>query len=71
VGWELSASATTRDVQRTIDFALAKYELYNRDTKPTIHSNNGPQMKAKTFKKSLRDLGILNDYSRPHIPKRP
>lgn len=69
VGWELSPSATSRDVQRTIDFALAKYNLYNQEAKPTIHSDNGPQMKAKTFKKFLRDLGILNDYSRPHIPQ--
>jgi len=69
VGWELSPSATTRDVQRTIDFALAKYELHNKDAKPTIHSDNGSQMRAKTFKKFLRDLGILNDYSRPHIPQ--
>jgi transposase InsO family protein len=26
------------------------------------------QMKAKSLKKFLRDLGVLNDYSRPHIP---
>lgn len=69
VGWELSPQATTRDVQKTIDFALGKFNLHNKDTKPTIHSDNGPQMKAKTFKKFLRDLGILNDYSRPHIPQ--
>lgn len=68
-GWELSPGAATRDVQRTIDFALARFNLYEKELKPTIHSDNGPQMKAKTFKKFLRDLDILNDYSRPHIPQ--
>lgn len=69
VGWELSPSATAQDVQRTIDFALAQFNFHEKEIKPTIHSDNGPQMKAKTFKKFLRDLGILNDYSRPHIPQ--
>lgn len=69
VSWELSPSATSRDVQRTIDFALAQFNLHDKELKPIIHSDNGPQMKAKTFKKFLRDLGILNDYSRPHIPQ--
>ena len=69
VGWELSASSTTRDVQRVIDFTLAKYNLYQKDEKPIIHSDNGPQMKAKSLKKFLKDLGIFNDYSRPHIPQ--
>lgn len=69
VGWELSASSTTRDVQRIIDFSLAKYNLHQKEQKPIIHSDNGPQMKAKSLKKFLRDLGILNEYSRPHIPQ--
>lgn len=69
VGWELSPTANSRDVQRTIDFALAKFNFHDKELKPTIHSDNGPQMKTKTFKKFLRDLGILNDYSRPHIPQ--
>jgi len=69
VGWELSPSATTKDVQRTIDFALAQFNLHEKEPKPTIHSDNGSQMRAKSFKKFLRDLGILNDYSRAHIPQ--
>ena len=56
-------------MQRTIDFALARFNFHHKELKPTIHSDNGPQMKAKTLKKFLRDLGILNDYSRPHIPQ--
>ncbi len=69
VGWELSPTATSRDVQRTVDFALARFNLHEKETKPIIHSDNGSQMKARTFKKFLKDLGILNEYSRPHIPQ--
>jgi len=69
VGWELSSQATTQDVQRTIDFALGQFNLHEKEPKPIIHSDNGSQMKAKSLKKFLRDLGILNDYSRPHIPQ--
>jgi putative transposase len=68
VGWELSASSTTRDVQRVIDFTLAEHNLHQKNEKPIIHSDNGPQMKAKSLKKFLKDLGIFNDYSRPCIP---
>jgi len=69
VGWELSPSSTAKDVERVIDFALAEWDLHEQETKPTIHSDNGPQMKAKSLKKFLRDLGVFNDYSRPHIPQ--
>jgi transposase InsO family protein len=69
VGWELSPSSTARDVERTIDFALAEWGFHDKEIKPVIHSDNGPQMKAKSLKKFLRDLGTLNEYSRAHIPQ--
>lgn len=69
VGWELSPGSTAKDVERVIDFALAEWNLHDKEEKPKIHSDNGPQMKAKSLKKFLKDLGILNEYSRPHIPQ--
>jgi len=69
VGWELSPSSTARDIERTIDFALAEWGFHDKEIKPIIHSDNGPQMKAKSLKKFLRDLGILREYSRPHTPQ--
>ena len=69
VGWELSADSTAQDVQRVIDFTLAEWGFHEKQTKPVIHSDNGPQMKAKSPKKFLKDLGVLNEYSRPHIPQ--
>jgi len=69
VGWDLSATMTSMDVQRVIDFALLQYGFYEKEDKPKIHSDNGSQMKAKSFKAFLRDLGVLNEYSRPHVPE--
>jgi putative transposase len=69
VGWELSATSTANDLERVIDFALSEYDLHEKDAKPIIHSDNGSAMKAKSFKRFLKDIGVLNDYSRPHIPQ--
>ena len=69
VGWELSATQTAKDLERVIDFALSDHSLHEKDTKPVIHSDNGSPMKAKSFKKFLKEIGVLNDYSRPHIPQ--
>ncbi|MEA1964037.1 MAG: IS3 family transposase, partial [Candidatus Aerophobetes bacterium] len=69
VGWDLSATMTSKDVQKVIDFALLQYGFYEKEDKPKIHSDNGSQMKAKSFKAFLKDLGILNEYSRPHVPE--
>jgi len=35
--------------------------------KGKLHSDNGSQMKAKSFKAFLKDEGMLNEYSRPHV----
>nr|MBA4405149.1 hypothetical protein [Nanoarchaeum sp.] len=69
VGWELSATQTANDLEKVIDFALSEYNLHEKGTKPIIHSDNGSPMKAKSFKRFLKDIGVLNDYSRPHIPQ--
>ncbi len=68
-GSDLSATMTSKDVQKVIDFALLQYGFYEKEDKPKIHSDNGSQMKAKSFKAFLKDLGILNEYSRPHVPE--
>lgn len=69
VDWDLSATMTSKDVQKTVDFALLQHGFYEREDKPKIHSDNGSQMKAKSFKAFLKDLGMLNEYSRPHVPE--
>lgn len=70
VGWDLSATMTSKDVQKTVDFALLQHGFYQRGDKPKIHSDNGSQMKAKSFKAFLKDLGMLSEYSR-HQMKHP
>jgi len=56
----------------TISFSSVYPRLKKKDLiedKPKIYSDNGSQMKAKSFKAFLMDLGILNEYSRPHVPQ--
>ncbi len=60
---------TSKDVQKTVDFALLEHGFYEKEDKPKIHSDNGSQMKAKSFKAFLKNLGILNEYSRPYVPE--
>lgn len=69
VGWELSPASTARDVERVIDFTLAEWDFHDQEKKPIIHRDNGSQMKAKSLKKFLRDVGVLSEYSRPHTPQ--
>ena len=37
--------------------------------KPHLHSDNGSQLKAKKLRQLLRELGVLQDFSRPRVPE--
>lgn len=63
----MSATMISRDVQKMIDCALLQYGFYERENKPKIYSDNGSQMKAKSFRAFLRNVGILNGHSRPYV----
>jgi len=41
VDWDLSATMTSRDVQKVIDFALLQYGFHERKNRPKIHLDNG------------------------------
>ena len=34
-----------------------------------LHSDNGSQLKAKKLRQWLKDLGVLQDFSRPRVPE--
>jgi transposase InsO family protein len=69
VGWELSSSMTWREIQRVVDFAMEDWGLRDSLEKPRLHNDNGSQLKAKKLRKWLRELGILQDFSRPKVPE--
>jgi transposase InsO family protein len=69
VGWELSSSMTWRDVWRVFDFAIEDWGLRDSHEKPRLHSDNGSQLKAKKLRQLLRELGVLQDFSRPRVPE--
>jgi len=69
VGWDLSSSMTWRDVQRVIDFAMEDWGLRDSQIKPRLHNDNGSQLKAKKLTQWLKEMGVLQDFSRPRVPE--
>ena len=69
VGWALSSSMTWHDVQGVVDFAIEDCGLRDSQTKPRLHNDNGSQLKAKKLRQWLREIGILQDFSRPKVPE--
>lgn len=69
VGWDLSSSMTWREIQRVVDFAIEDWGLRDSEEKPRLHNDNGSQLKAKKLRQWLRELGVLQDFSRPRVPE--
>ena len=69
VGWELSSSMTWREIQRVVDFAIEDWGLRDSESKPRLHNDNGSQLKAKKLRQWLRELGVLQDFSRHKVPE--
>jgi len=69
LGWELSSSMTWREIQRVVDFAIEDLGLRNSAEKPRLHNDNGSQLKAKKLRQWLREMGVLQDFSRPKVPE--
>ena len=69
VGWELSSSMTWREIQRVVDFAMEDWGLRDSAEKPRLHNDNGSQLKAKKLRQWLREMGVLQDFSRPKVPE--
>jgi transposase InsO family protein len=69
VGWDLSSSMTWREIQQVVDFAIEDLGLRDSAEKPRLHNDNGSQLKAKKLRQWLRELGVLQDFSRPKVPE--
>ena len=60
---------TWREIQRVMDFAIEDWGLRGSAEKPRLHNDNGSQLKAKKLRQWLRELGVLQDFSRPKVPE--
>jgi transposase InsO family protein len=69
VGWELSSSMTWHEIQQVVDFAIEDLGLRDSAEKPRLHNDNGSQLKAKKLRQWLKELGVLQDFSRPKVPE--
>lgn len=63
------SSMTWHDVKRVVDFGLEECGLRDKQDKPRLHSDNGSQLKAKKLRRWLKDMGVLQDFSRPRVPE--
>lgn len=69
VGWRFTSEATAREVQRAFEVALGAENLLEPGRHvPTMISDRGSQMKAKSLRQFFRDLGAAHLFSRPHVP---
>lgn len=64
-----AAQATSQDVKDVFDKALANEGLLAIDSPmPKSLSDRGPQMRSKSIRRFLVDLGITQLFARPHTP---
>jgi putative transposase len=52
-----------------MDFAIEDWGLRGSAEKPRLHNDNGSQLKAKKLRQWLRELGVLQDFSRAKVPE--
>jgi len=57
VGWDLSATMTSKDVQKVIDFALLQYGFYEGKINPKVHSDNGSLNEGEELQSIPEGLG--------------
>ena len=65
VGWEVWDCE--KDVHAATLFERTTYKEKIKPGKLVLHSDNGPTMKAYTFRAKLEALGITTSYSRPRV----
>lgn len=65
VHWDIRASMTEADVERTIQCAREKFP----GNAPRIISDNGPQFIAKDFKEFIRVTGMSHVRTSPYYPQ--
>ena len=69
VAWRVSWSMTHQEGMELIDDALLDENLSKEQIEMlSLYNDRGVQMKAKNFRKMLKDLGIHQVFSRPRTP---
>lgn len=61
VHFHIGLSCEAVDAARTLQSALFKRQLYSRDKKPVIRTDNGPQFISRKFAESCHEFGIYHE----------
>lgn len=70
VGWLVATAESAAHAKELTDQALEKEGLLlaEKAVLPTVHSDRGSPMKARSFKRFLEELGLSQVLSRPRTP---
>jgi len=69
IAWRVSWYLTHKEGMELIDDGLEKERLDRGEVElPDLYNDRGVQMKAKSFKQMLKDLGMSQIFSRPRTP---
>lgn len=64
----IGLSCEARDIVRTLQQALLKRQLFDKENKPVIRSDNEPQFVSHTFQQTCEAFGVEHERIPPRTP---
>ncbi|WP_081007286.1 DDE-type integrase/transposase/recombinase [Aneurinibacillus migulanus] len=68
VAYHIGLRYEAKDVVRTLQQALFKRQLFDKEDKPVLRSDNGPQFISHAFKEACESFGITHERIPPSMP---
>ncbi|MGG4537567.1 IS3 family transposase [Aneurinibacillus migulanus] len=68
VAYHIGLRCEAKDVVRTLQQALFKRQLFDKEDKPVLRSDNGPQFISHAFKEACESFGITHERIPPSTP---
>jgi putative transposase len=68
VAYHIGLSYDAKDVERTLQQALLKRQLFEKEQKPVIRSDNGPQFISHAFEEACESFNVEHERIPPRTP---
>ncbi|WCK52538.1 IS3 family transposase [Aneurinibacillus sp. Ricciae_BoGa-3] len=68
IAYHMGLACEAKDVVRTLQQALLKRQLFDKDNKPAIRSDNGPQFISHAFEAACESFGVIHERIPPRTP---
>ncbi|MGV3467371.1 MAG: IS3 family transposase [Heyndrickxia sp.] len=68
IDYHMGLSCTGDDAKKALQRALLKRQLFEKDEKPVVRSDNGPQFISHAFEQGCEDFGIDHERIPPRTP---